>query len=357
MAPRSGRVLSAGREVPLDHLWATWRSNYVTGVADSRDAPSPDGERDDGRSLFERILAADGHRRARSASCTAARPASSCSTGSRTRRATSWSCPTGRSPDLEDLDRRRARRALVDRPRRRSWRSQGRVRLRGRQRRGEPRRGGRAGRSPTTSTSTACPAGSATRTSSRGGGDPRAAGVARRGLGPAPRRLGGWPRCLTTPTPHRRAPRGPRRLGRGQHHVPQQQPPAHPRRALHRHRGRLHRRLSRPRRARPRSSTSGSCGPVPCSSCSVCTAWWPAGRCASTRPRRSCRPTPGAVRGGPRLGPDGLARVAVPAGVAIAALLGGGSAHPTAFVIVDGIDGSVIEGFAEDNPEDWAGRT
>jgi diadenosine tetraphosphate (Ap4A) HIT family hydrolase len=44
--------------VPLDHLWSTWRSNYVQGVADSR-ANVPEGEPDDGRSLFERILAAD----------------------------------------------------------------------------------------------------------------------------------------------------------------------------------------------------------------------------------------------------------------------------------------------------------
>lgn len=40
--------------MPLDHLWATWRSNYVTKVADSRVDDA------DGRSLFERILAADG---------------------------------------------------------------------------------------------------------------------------------------------------------------------------------------------------------------------------------------------------------------------------------------------------------
>lgn len=39
----------------LDHLWATWRSNYVTSVADSR--ATGDGV---GRSLFERILAAEG---------------------------------------------------------------------------------------------------------------------------------------------------------------------------------------------------------------------------------------------------------------------------------------------------------
>lgn len=41
--------------MPLDRLWATWRSNYVTGVVDSRsDDPA------DGRTLFERILAAPG---------------------------------------------------------------------------------------------------------------------------------------------------------------------------------------------------------------------------------------------------------------------------------------------------------
>jgi ATP adenylyltransferase len=45
--------------VPLDQLWATWRSTYVTGAAESRrhlpGEPAP-GEPDDGRSLFERIL-------------------------------------------------------------------------------------------------------------------------------------------------------------------------------------------------------------------------------------------------------------------------------------------------------------
>jgi len=41
--------------VPLDHLWATWRSAYVTKVVDSRTLPSP--EESGGRSLFERILA------------------------------------------------------------------------------------------------------------------------------------------------------------------------------------------------------------------------------------------------------------------------------------------------------------
>ena len=45
--------------MPLDQLWATWRSNYVQGVTDSRTVV-PDGEADDGRSLFERILQADG---------------------------------------------------------------------------------------------------------------------------------------------------------------------------------------------------------------------------------------------------------------------------------------------------------
>jgi diadenosine tetraphosphate (Ap4A) HIT family hydrolase len=45
--------------VPLDHLWATWRATYVTGVTDSRSAPSVDGD-SLGQSLFERILAAPG---------------------------------------------------------------------------------------------------------------------------------------------------------------------------------------------------------------------------------------------------------------------------------------------------------
>ncbi len=36
--------------MPLQHLWATWRSNYINSVRDSRGG--------DGRSLFERILAA-----------------------------------------------------------------------------------------------------------------------------------------------------------------------------------------------------------------------------------------------------------------------------------------------------------
>ncbi len=41
--------------MPLDHLWATWRSAYVGKVVDSRTLPSP--EEAAGRSLFERILA------------------------------------------------------------------------------------------------------------------------------------------------------------------------------------------------------------------------------------------------------------------------------------------------------------
>lgn len=44
--------------MPLDHLWATWRSNYVNGVVDSRQTPSP--EETGGRTLFERILAGEG---------------------------------------------------------------------------------------------------------------------------------------------------------------------------------------------------------------------------------------------------------------------------------------------------------
>jgi ATP adenylyltransferase len=41
--------------VPLDHLWATWRSAYVGQVVDTRAHPTP--EEAQGRSLFERILA------------------------------------------------------------------------------------------------------------------------------------------------------------------------------------------------------------------------------------------------------------------------------------------------------------
>ncbi|MET0729082.1 MAG: HIT domain-containing protein [Acidimicrobiales bacterium] len=41
--------------MPLDHLWATWRSAYVGRIVDSRTLPSADQAA--GRSLFERILA------------------------------------------------------------------------------------------------------------------------------------------------------------------------------------------------------------------------------------------------------------------------------------------------------------
>ncbi|MGQ0831726.1 MAG: HIT family protein [Microthrixaceae bacterium] len=41
--------------MPLDHLWATWRSAYVGRIVDSRTVPSPEAA--GGRSLFERILA------------------------------------------------------------------------------------------------------------------------------------------------------------------------------------------------------------------------------------------------------------------------------------------------------------
>ena len=44
--------------MPLDHLWATWRSDYIGSVTDSRLTPSPAEAA--GRSLFERILAAPG---------------------------------------------------------------------------------------------------------------------------------------------------------------------------------------------------------------------------------------------------------------------------------------------------------
>lgn len=52
--------------MPLDHLWATWRSVYVTGISDTRALDDADGRAstDDGavdeRSLFERILDAPG---------------------------------------------------------------------------------------------------------------------------------------------------------------------------------------------------------------------------------------------------------------------------------------------------------
>ena len=41
--------------MPLDHLWATWRSAYVGKVVDTRALPTP--EEAAGRSLFERLLA------------------------------------------------------------------------------------------------------------------------------------------------------------------------------------------------------------------------------------------------------------------------------------------------------------
>ncbi len=51
--------------MPLEHLWATWRSAYVAGVSDGRDAEgAAEGAAEDvsdpGGSLFERILAAPG---------------------------------------------------------------------------------------------------------------------------------------------------------------------------------------------------------------------------------------------------------------------------------------------------------
>lgn len=42
--------------MPLDHLWAAWRSAYVGQVVDTRALPTP--EEAAGRTLFERILAA-----------------------------------------------------------------------------------------------------------------------------------------------------------------------------------------------------------------------------------------------------------------------------------------------------------
>ena len=41
--------------MPLDHLWATWRSAYVGKIADTRTLPS--AAEAGGRTLFERILA------------------------------------------------------------------------------------------------------------------------------------------------------------------------------------------------------------------------------------------------------------------------------------------------------------
>ena len=41
--------------MPLDHLWATWRSAYVGQVVDTRSLPT--AEEAAGRTLFERILA------------------------------------------------------------------------------------------------------------------------------------------------------------------------------------------------------------------------------------------------------------------------------------------------------------
>ena len=52
---RPEAVTDVGSSVPLEHLWATWRSAYVGQVVDSRTLPTP--EEADGRSLFERILA------------------------------------------------------------------------------------------------------------------------------------------------------------------------------------------------------------------------------------------------------------------------------------------------------------
>ena len=47
----------------LEHLWATWRSAYVTGITDGRDESGVASDADpeaEGRTLFERILAAPG---------------------------------------------------------------------------------------------------------------------------------------------------------------------------------------------------------------------------------------------------------------------------------------------------------
>src|SRR5688572_12502959 len=44
-----------GGGVPLEHLWATWRSAYVGQIVDTRTLPTPEDAA--GRTLFERILA------------------------------------------------------------------------------------------------------------------------------------------------------------------------------------------------------------------------------------------------------------------------------------------------------------
>ena len=109
--------------MPLDHLWATWRSAYVGQVVDSRTLPTP--EEADGRSLFERILAGadeEGDEAAgvlwRGEHCFALLNLYPYTAGHL------MVLPQRAVAELEDLDRRRARRA-VDGRARRGGRAQG----------------------------------------------------------------------------------------------------------------------------------------------------------------------------------------------------------------------------------------
>ena len=56
----------------------------------------------------------------------------------------------------------------------------------------------------------------------------------------------------------------------------------------------------------------------------------------------------------PRVGAAGVAGPAQPPDVADPVLLGRGAAQRRGFVLVDAVDGRVVEHFVEDNPEDWA---
>ena len=58
--------------------------------------------------------------------------------------------------------------------------------------------------------------------------------------------------------------------------------------------------------------------------------------------------------GRPCLGAAGVARAAQPADVASAVLLGRGAARQRGLVLVDAVDGAVVECLVESNPEAWA---
>ena len=55
-----------------------------------------------------------------------------------------------------------------------------------------------------------------------------------------------------------------------------------------------------------------------------------------------------------RVGPAGVARIAQPADVARALLLDRGPAPARGLVLVDAVDGTVVEALVEDNPERWS---